>query len=148
VRDEDKILKVLTGFYGGGTCFPIHQLRDTYSGRNVDSRPVHILMISDDGITTMFERDERGNSGWDISANALATGRAGGTMALNLPASWDQKKAGRNLPVFEDLKRARREQGWEIHAIAKFEDLLEFARSFSRRHYAAKEKATRAETHP
>ncbi len=148
VRDEDKILKVLTGFYGGGTCFPIHQLRDTYAGRNANSRPVHILMISDDGITTMFERDERGNSGWDISANALATGRAGGTMALNLPASWDQKKAGRNLPVFEDLKRARREQGWEIHAIAKFEDLLEFARSFSRRHYAAKEKATRAETHP
>jgi len=148
VRDEDKILKVLTGFYGGGTCFPIHQLRDTYASRNVNSRPVHILMISDDGITTMFERDERGNSGWDISAKALAAGRAGGTMALNLPASWDHVKAGRNRPVFEDLKRARREQGWEIHAIAKFEDLLEFARSFSRRHYEGKEKATRAGTPP
>ncbi len=105
-------------------------------------------MISDDGITTMFERDERGNSGWDISAKALAAGRAGGTMALNLPASWDHVKAGRNRPVFEDLKRARREQGWEIHAIAKFEDLLEFARSFSRRHYEGKEKATRAGTPP
>ena len=65
---------------------------------------------------------------------------------LNLPASWDHAKGRRSGPVFEDLKRARREQGWEIHAIAKFEDLLEFARSFSRRHYAPKEKATRAET--
>src|SRR5439155_18864008 len=88
VRDEDKILKVLTGFYGGATCFPIHQLRETYAARGVNARPVHILMISDDGITTMFDRDERGNSGWDISAKALAAGRAGGTMALNLPMSW------------------------------------------------------------
>ena len=145
VRDEDKILKVLTGFYGGATCFPIHQLRETYAARGVNARPVHILMISDDGITTMFDRDERGNSGWDISAKALAAGRAGGTMALNLPMSWADQHAGRMSPVAANLNRARREQGWEIYAIAKFEDLLEFARAFSRRHYAINEKVTRPE---
>jgi hypothetical protein len=136
VRDEAKILRVLTGFYGGATCFPIHRLRDTYAGARTNARPVHILMISDDGITTMFDRDERANSGWDIAARALSAGRAGGTMALNLPNAWDRESVGRTWPAFEDLKRARQQQGWEIHAIDKFDDLLEFARAFSRRHYA------------
>jgi hypothetical protein len=126
VRDEDAILGVLTGFYGGGTSFPIHRLRDTFASRAPDARPVHILQISDDGITTMFERDEQGNSGWDVSADALAAGRAGGTMALNVSPSFLKQP---------DMLRARSEQGWELHAIARMEDLLEFARAFAARHY-------------
>ena len=133
VRDEDMILGVLTGFFGGGTCFPIHCLRKTYAGKR--ERPAHILMISDDGITTMFDQDELGNSGWDISAKALAQG-AGGTMALNLARDWDGAASHKWLqPTYDDLKRARREQGWDIHAVERYEDLLDFARAFSRRHY-------------
>jgi hypothetical protein len=127
VRDSDDVLRVLTGFYGGGTCFPIHCLRETFCGSVPRARPTHILMISDDGITTMFNHDEKGNSGWDISARSLAAGGAGGTMALNLPAKWNDR----------DLTRAIDEQGWEVHAIAQYEHLLEFARAFSRRHYAS-----------
>jgi hypothetical protein len=93
-------------------------------------------MISDDGITTMFEKDEIGNSGWDVSAHALASGAAGGTMALNLAADWESNKSSTWLQnVYADLRRARRDQGWEIHAVSKFEDLVEFSRTFSRRHY-------------
>jgi hypothetical protein len=131
VRDEEKILRVLTGFYGGGTAFPIHQLRDTYANRPATARAVHILMISDDGITTMFDKDERGNSGWDVAAHALEVGRAGGTMALNLPHNWETRASD----VVTDLRRARTAQHWDIHAIARMEDLLEFARAFSKRHY-------------
>ena len=134
VRDEDMILGVLTEFFGGGTCFPIHRLRQTYAGKR--ERPAHILMISDDGITTMFDNDELGNSGWDISAKALAQGGAGGTMALNLERDWDGAAANKWLQrTYDDLKRARREQGWDIHAVERYEDLLDFARAFSRRHY-------------
>ncbi|OEZ49898.1 hypothetical protein JAB1_10110 [Janthinobacterium sp. MP5059B] len=134
VRDEDMILGVLTEFFGGGTCFPIHRLRQTYAARR--ERPAHILMISDDGITTMFDKDELGNSGWDISAKALAQGGAGGTMALNLERDWDGAAANKWLQqTYDDLKRARREQGWDIHAVERYEDLLDFARAFSRRHY-------------
>lgn len=134
VRDEDMILGVLTEFFGGGTCFPIHRLRQTYAARR--ERPAHILMISDDGITTMFDKDELGNSGWDISAKALAQGGAGGTMALNLEHDWDGAAANKWLQqTYDDLKRARREQGWDIHAVERYEDLLDFARAFSRRHY-------------
>jgi len=134
VRDEDMILGVLTEFFGGGTCFPIHRLRQTYAGKR--ERPAHILMISDDGITTMFDNDELGNSGWDISAKALVQGGAGGTMALNLERDWDGAAANKWLQkTYDDLKRARREQGWDIHAVERYEDLLDFARAFSRRHY-------------
>ncbi|WP_338681764.1 VWA domain-containing protein [Janthinobacterium sp. TB1-E2] len=134
VRDEDMILGVLTEFFGGGTCFPIHRLRQTYAAKR--ERPAHILMISDDGITTMFDNDELGNSGWDISAKALAQGGAGGTMALNLEREWEGAAANKWLQkTYDDLKRARREQGWDIHAVERYEDLLDFARAFSRRHY-------------
>ncbi|WP_300758566.1 VWA domain-containing protein [Janthinobacterium sp.] len=134
VRDEDAILGVLTGFFGGATCFPIHCLRQTYAGRR--ERPAHILMISDDGITTMFDDDELGNSGWDIAAKALEKGGAGGTMALNLVRDWDGAGGHQWMQkIYDDLKRARREQAWDIHAVERFEDLLEFARAFSQRHY-------------
>ncbi|QWT20343.1 VWA domain-containing protein [Bacillus sp. NP157] len=135
VRDEDAILRVLTGYYGGATAFPIHRLRETFAARRPHDRPVHILMISDAGIDTMFARDEQGLSGWDISAHALAVGRAGGTMALNIPANWTSGQ------WFGDLRRARDEQGWAIHPCATMEDLVAFARAFSDQHYRNREAA-------
>ncbi|QNQ08515.1 VWA domain-containing protein [Sphingomonas alpina] len=131
VRDEAAILAILVGYYGGGTAFPIHRLRDTFAARAKTAAPAHILMISDDGITTMFDTDERGASGWDIAAMALAKGRAGGTMALNL-GPW----IGADHPDRLKLDRAEAEQGWDVRSIDKMEDLVEFARSFSRRRYA------------
>jgi hypothetical protein len=133
VRDETKVLTVLTGFYGGGTAFPIHVLRDTYARRKPTERPVHILMISDDGITTMFATDERGASGWDISAASLKRARGGGTMALNLAPGYLEAA----YPAAQELARARAEQGWEIYPVADMADLVAFARAFSRRRYGA-----------
>ncbi len=136
VRDSDDILRVLTGFYGGATCFPIHCLRETFCGPSPRPRPTHILHLSDDGITTMFAQDEKGNSGWDIAARALAAGAAGGTMALNMAANWDSGEYRGWGGSKADLVRARKE-GWDIHAIEDMADLVEFARRFSRRHYTA-----------
>jgi hypothetical protein len=133
VRNEDMILRVLTGFFGGATAFPIHRLRDTYAGRAPTARPVHILHLSDDGITTLFDADERGNSGWLVAGQALSAARGGGTMALNIAPAWE---AHAHVGVGAMLRRARDEQGWMIHPIAHMEDLLDFARAFSRRHYS------------
>jgi hypothetical protein len=138
VNKGDEILRVLTGFFGGGTCFPIHRLRSTYEEGKVLRRPVHILMISDDGITTMFDRDERNNSGWDIAAQALRRGAAGGTMALNLYPGWDSQGQVRSYFPQRELLRARDEQDWEIHAVSDMAQLVAFARAFSRRHYGKK----------
>ena len=136
VRDEHAILRTLTGFYGGATAFPIHRLRETYLAGGRRARPAHILHISDDGITTMFDHDEHGNDGWDISARALAAAGAGGSMALQLRADWETVGKGWAAKAYQDLQRARQDQGWDIHAIGKLDDLLAFAKAFSRRHYA------------
>ena len=55
------------------------------------AKPNIILIISDDGVTTMFDADEKGNSGWEISAAALSQAGGGGTMVL-----YRAKEKGRN----------------------------------------------------
>ncbi|WP_420140070.1 hypothetical protein [Sphingomonas sp.] len=130
VRDEKAILEILVGYFGGATAFPIHRLRDTFASRTPRDRAVHILNISDDGITTMFDTDERGNSGWDVAASALRQARAGGTMALNL-GPWIKPES----EIGQALARARDAQGWDIHSISQMEDLTAFAQAFSRRRY-------------
>ncbi len=128
VRDENEILKILTGFIGGATAFPIHLLRDTFKDRKPSDRPVHILSISDDGIDTMFDTDEKGNNGWDVSKMALENGRGGGTHVLNLWQEWNK------YPVL--IKAG--EQGWSINRVTDWNQLVEFARRFSEENYAQK----------
>ena len=75
VTDVDQVLRIMTGYIGGATAFPIHVLRDTYAERDDRARPVHILVISDAGVTTMFDRDERGGDGVEIARTALERAR-------------------------------------------------------------------------
>ncbi len=131
--DAQKLLRVLTGYLGGGTAFPIHVLRDTYEGRPAGGRPVHILVISDDGVTTMFAKDEKNDSGWDVARCALERAGAGGTLVLNL----------RQEPTeIADLVRAEKE-GWRIHRVRDWESLVAFARAFARANYERPEKKRR-----
>jgi hypothetical protein len=110
-------------------------LRDTYSGRKPSDRRVHILNISDDGIDTMYSKDEKGNAGRDMAAMALEKAGGGGTMVLNIAGDWSRNQA---------LALAA-QQGWEIHAVTDWEQLLAFSRAFARRHY---EHASDATTRP
>jgi hypothetical protein len=133
VRDELAILRVLAGYFGGGTQFPIPLLRDTYAGRKPGARPAHVMVISDDGVSTMFDSDERGNSGWEIAGRALSSAGGGGSLVLNLAEAW----ASSTYPAYGAILRARDEQGWAVHRVASWTDLMEFARAFSRRHYGS-----------
>ena len=142
VRDEGAILRVLTDYLGGGTAFPLHVLRDTYATRPSGSSPAHVLVLSDDGVTTMFANDERGQSGWDVTATALARAAGGGTLVLNLPVAWERMPG----QVGADLRRAHA-AGWGVHRVASWNDLLAFAREFSRRAYADDADARSTRTH-
>ncbi|MEM7183020.1 MAG: VWA domain-containing protein [Spirochaetota bacterium] len=129
IRDETEILKIVTGYIGGATAFPIHIMRDTYETRKASDRKVHILQISDDGITTMFDKDENNNSGRVIAENSLKTAGGGGTFVLNLWSSnWQQN---------QDLVTASK-MGWEISVIQDWQDLVKFAKEFSKRKYGEK----------
>ncbi|TDP90011.1 VWA domain-containing protein [Labedaea rhizosphaerae] len=124
VRDETAVLNVLTGYFGMGTAFPLHVLRDTYADGRRAERPTHIVVISDNGVDTMFEPDdERGTPGREVAATALAAAGAGGTLVLNL---------------FGDGEKSRIEAlspGWDLHRVTDWADLVEFAAAFSKRHY-------------
>ncbi len=125
IQNAHEVLKVVTGYIGGATAFPIHILRDTFQARKPTDRAVHVLVISDDGVTTMFDKDEQGNSGWDIARLALEKARAGGSLVLNL---------GQPPERSTDLVRAR-QQGWAVFRVQDWPDLVAFAREFSRRNY-------------
>lgn len=126
VRDERAIFAVLTGHFGGATAFPLHVLRETYRDRD---RPTHIVVISDDGVDTMFRpNDEQGTQGSVIAANALAAAGAGGTLLLNI-------RAARQRDRIADLAT-----GWDLHVVTKWDELVAFAAEFSRRTY---ERSTR-----
>lgn len=137
-RDETAILRVLTGFFGGGTQFPLHLLRETYAQRPAGNRPVHLMVISDDGVSTLFDSpDEKGRSGKLIAADALARAGGGGTLVLNLPLAWEAH--ARRLPAGSPLAEvlwAREHQGWNVHPVSNWEDLVRFAREFSQRMFA------------
>ncbi|HNV72500.1 MAG TPA: VWA domain-containing protein, partial [Candidatus Ozemobacteraceae bacterium] len=127
VRDGTEIMKVLVGFFGGATAFPVHILRDTYLDRKPNDRKVHIMVISDDGVDTMLDNDEKGNSGAVIAAEALKKGGAGGSLVLNLYGGTIRN------PKIKKLG----EQGWNLYPISDWPSLTQFARDFSRAVYAA-----------
>lgn len=137
-EDEKLILAVITDFIGGCTAFPLHLLRDAYQDRPKNARRVHILHISDEGIDTIYAKDERGGAGADIAAMALERAGGGGSMVLNLwQRDWRRNK---NLAFAE-------QQGWRIYPVKSWEDLLAFARDFVQRQYA-KENLTTPKSPP
>jgi hypothetical protein len=121
VRDERAILGILTGHFGGATAFPLHVLRDTYRERD---RPTHVVVISDDGVDTMFRpTDELGTPGAAIAAAALAAAGAGGTLLLRLYSEGSRQKIAALAP------------GWDVRKVTDWDELVEFAAAFSRRTY-------------
>jgi hypothetical protein len=123
VRDEDAVLQVLTGFFGGATAFPLHVLRKTYLERK-RAQPTHIVVISDNGVDTMFEMaDEHGRPGHEIAARSLQEAGAGGTLLLNL---WRPEEVDR----FRQMA-----PGWDVHHVSSWPQLVDFAKTFSRSQY-------------
>ncbi|GMU43234.1 MAG: VWA domain-containing protein [Xanthomonadales bacterium] len=137
VRSAEDCLRVLTGYYGGGTQFPLPTLRETHAKRVKLRRPTHILVVSDDGASTMFDTpDEQGTPGIEVCGRALKQAGGGGTLALNIPGTWAGKQANHYYAkAFGWLTKAHQEQGWLVAAVANLSDLLAFAREFTRTHY-------------
>ncbi|TGK79080.1 VWA domain-containing protein [Leptospira noumeaensis] len=121
IRNEKEILKVLTGYFGGGTCFPLDLLEEGYKEK--PKRKRHILIISDDGIDTMFTqkfpRDPR-----SIAKNALEKAEGGGSMVLQL-----------YNPKGNSIVNEMGKSGWELYPISNWEDLIQFSKEFVQRNY-------------
>jgi hypothetical protein len=99
-------------------------LRDTYCNRQPGDPPVHIVVISDEGVDTILDSDEKGNAGDQLCTTALQQACGGGTLVLNLPSAENWKPA-RQLTGL----------GFKIHPVTDWEDLVTFARAFVREQY-------------
>jgi hypothetical protein len=133
VRDTDLVMRTLISYYGGGTQFPLPVLRETYLDSQRPIHPTHVLFISDDGITTVFDKDERNHDGWDLLRAALAKAAGGATFVLNLMKEWET-----NSYAFQNrelLIRARDELDIGLYRIDDWEELVKFARDFAKRVY-------------
>jgi hypothetical protein len=123
VRDETKVLGIVTGYICGATAFPLHVLRDSYEARHPTDPPAHVVIISDSGVDTMLEKDERQVAGKEVVRRAMAKARGGGTLALNLSPPWHLQKTFTGL-------------GFRVHYVTAWEELIAFARAFVRENYA------------
>lgn len=124
IRDEQKLMGILTGYIAGSTAFPLHVLRETYRDRKASDPKVHIVVISDDGVDTILDFDEQKRAGDHICRQALAAARGGATLVLNLaaPDTWKPRATLAEL-------------GFRIHAVQDWEQLIAFARNFVRENY-------------
>lgn len=135
VREPRVVLNTLVAYFGGATQFPLHVLRETYLGRERARRPAHVLVISDDGVTTMFDKDERGTDGYDLLRSVLSAADGGATFVLNLFGEW--ASAERSFAGRDTLVKARDELRVHIYTIRDWSELVSFARKFAADTYSS-----------
>ncbi|MHA1683634.1 MAG: hypothetical protein ACTSUE_22030 [Promethearchaeota archaeon] len=130
-KNKEKILGTLLHFWGDGTQFPL-SVFERYKDRKPDDPPVHIIIISDAGVDTMLGdyQDRDGNlcKGIDICKLAMEKGKAKGTLLLNISGSYFQK-ISEKMQSLESI-------GFKAYQIMDWEDIIKFAREFSREHYS------------
>jgi hypothetical protein len=133
-RNATTVLKTLTSYLGTGYSFGIHRLAETFeaaakTSSRANSRPVHILIVSDNDMFSMLDSESKGCRGWEVAGRAVELAGGGGTFVLELPehvrsASWSQNTSGY-------LERIRA-MGWDLGIVSSMEELIQFAREFSR----------------
>ncbi|WP_411821625.1 VWA domain-containing protein [Leptospira sp. 'Mane'] len=122
-RNEKDIMEILTGFIGGGTCFPLDLLKSEYTNRSKNSRKTHILIISDEGVDTMYDQQYPENPR-ALVKSMLEKAGGGGSMVLNL---YNPKLSGTIKTMEED--------GWQIYPISNWDQLIEFSKTFVKKTY-------------
>ena len=133
IRDEQTILTTLTGYLGTGTTFGIHRLHPTFSALPATSRPIHILIITDNDIFMLLEKTHEGHLGWDVARNAAKAARGGATYVLQLPAYLMRQAAAKE--VIHPGEDRMRQDGWHVAHVDSMEELLKFAKAFSQEKY-------------
>jgi hypothetical protein len=121
ISREHDVLAILTDYLGTGYSFGIHRLRETFAWkRKPGDRLVHILIVSDHDIFSMLDQEFHGDAGWDIARDAAERAGGGATYALNMPGGWEPQKVAR-----------MKADGWQVHSVQNWEELVAFARAFS-----------------
>ncbi|CAK0757343.1 VWA domain-containing protein [uncultured Gammaproteobacteria bacterium] len=136
IRDERAVMAILTGYLGTGYAFGIPRLNKTFA--ETRPTPAHILIISDGDIFSMLEEGSAktrrkgkvvekvsrlpgSESGWDIAERSLKAAGGAGTMLLHMHEG-----------SFKDEVKRLRAQGWAVHHVTDWAEVVAFARAFAR----------------
>lgn len=132
VRTPGVVMKTLASYLGTGYSFGIHRLAETFADEGKGRHPVHILVVSDNDIFSMLDQKGGGQLGWDVARDSIRWCGGGGTYVLQLPGAvmsdqWPQR-------VRENITRMKRD-GWAVSLVDSMEELVAFARQFSKANY-------------
>jgi hypothetical protein len=129
-RKTHDVLHTMVSYLGTGYAFGVHRLAETFNEEARLARPVHILIVSDHDMFTILDQEAEGRIGWDVAKDAVQRCQGGGTYVLQLPGF--THKAGD--PISEKIARMKSD-GWHVCLVNSMEDLVQFARDFSRTQY-------------
>jgi hypothetical protein len=132
VRTPGIVMRTLVSYLGTGYSFGIHRLAETYPTPDAAKRPSHILIVSDNDRFSMLDSVSGKRMGWSVAAEAVKLCRGGATYVLQLPGyvtngNWPQ-------PVQQNIDRMKND-GWNVSLVNDWEELVAFAREFSRRNF-------------
>jgi hypothetical protein len=82
------------------------------------------MVVTDHDIFAMLGETDGGIDGWERAQRSLDAAGGGGTYVLHAPSSWEG----------EQVKRMK-DQGWHVHHVTNWEDIVAFARDFARARY-------------
>jgi hypothetical protein len=127
-RDQDSVSRLLTDYLGSGYSYGIFRLEDMAASLVIPRRPTHVLILTDTDIFSSLAEvhgdGKAARNGWSVAEKALRDAGGGGTLLLHATAP--------HLERFgKDVERIRA-QGWRVASVSDWEQVLEFARQFSR----------------
>ena len=123
VNSEHEAMLVLTSYLGTGYAYGIPRLQTPYLDK--PKIKTHLLIVTDDDIFSMLDaKAPNGESNYDVAEKALTRAGGGGTFVLH-------SRPGYSAGGVSRLEK----MGWTIHYVTREEELVAFARAFSRKFY-------------
>ena len=133
-KNKEEILKTILFYHGDGTQFPC-QVLERYEKRPKNAPPVHIIVTSDDDISSMISDYEvktkagvEKRNGYETMKKAVQHGKAKGSLLLCIPFMNDNTKN-----TIKDLQKI----GFEYFNVADWQQIIAWAKAFSKKHFSS-----------
>lgn len=130
IRIQQEVMRTMVSYLGTGYSFGIHRLAETFYEKAKLPRPVHILLVSDYDMFQILNAEVAGQVGWDVAREAVRRCKGGGTYVLQLPG-YPVSTGTTYGPLIERMQQ----DGWNVHLVNSMDELLAFAKQFSRARY-------------
>jgi hypothetical protein len=125
VRNEGPVLGVLTDYLGTGCSFGLGRLASAFAERR--KKPAHVLIVSD---SDLFREIDGTEGGWDIARRAIENAGGGASAVLRLGSD------AHTMPHYQPWLARLEAVGFTNYLVSSEEELVAFARAFSRRTFA------------